>query len=143
MKIAIGSDHAGFDLRHILADHLKQKGFEVIDYGCPEKISVDYPTYGRAVANAIKNGECEMGVLVCGTGCGISLAANRVPGIRAVNPTDALTAEMARRHNNANIISLGARVIGEDTAKMLVDVFFATEFEGGRHARRVDMIDSL
>ena len=143
MKIAIGSDHAGFDLRHVLADYLKEKGYEVVDFGCPEKVSVDYPVYGRAVADAIRRGECEMGVLVCGTGFGISLAANRVPGIRAVNCTDALTARMSRAHNNANIISLGARVIGEDTAKMLLDVFFSTEFEGGRHARRIDLIDSL
>ena len=143
MKIAMGSDHAGFDLRHVLADYLTEKGYEVVDYGCPEKVSVDYPIYGRAVANAIKNGECDMGVLVCGTGFGISLAANRVPGIRAVNCADAYTAQLSRRHNNANIISLGARVIGVDTAKMLVDIFLTTEFEGGRHARRVDLIDSL
>ena len=143
MKIALGSDHAGFDLRLILADYLREKGHEIVDYGCPEKVSVDYPVYGRAVAEAVKRGECERGVLVCGTGFGISLAANRVPGIRAVNCADAFTARMSRRHNDANIISLGARVIGEDTAKMLVDIFLTTEFEGGRHARRVDLIDSL
>lgn len=143
MKIAIGSDHAGFDLRQVLAEHLREAGHEVVDYGCPEKVSVDYPVYGRAVAEAIRRGECEMGVLVCGTGFGISLAANRVPGIRAVNCTDVFTAKLSRQHNNANIISLGARVIGEGTAKLLVDTFFSTEFEGGRHARRVELIDSL
>ena len=143
MKIAIGNDHGGVEMKRHLVEYLTNKGYEVIDYGCPEKVSVDYPVYGRAVAEAVKRGECDMGVLVCGTGFGISLAANRVPGIRAVNCVDASTAQLARRHNNANIISLGARVIGEDTAKMLLDVFFSTEFEGGRHARRVNLIDEL
>ena len=143
MKIAIGSDHAGFDLRHVLQDYLREKGYEVIDYGCPEKVSVDYPVYGRAVAEAVKRGECDMGVLVCGTGFGISLAANRVPGIRAVNCVDAYTAQLARRHNNANVLAFGARVIGIEMAYMIIDNFFDTAFEGGRHARRVAMMDAI
>ena len=115
----------------------------MIDYGTFSKESCDYPVYGHAVGAAVANGEADRGILVCGTGFGISLAANRLPGIRCVNCTDVLTAKMSRLHNDANMISVGARVIGEDTAKLLVDTFLATEHEGGRHARRVALIDSL
>ena len=143
MKIAIGSDHAGYDYRQMLKEHLLSQGHEVVDVGCPDKSKCDYPVYGRKVAFEVQSGRCEMGVAVCGTGFGISLAANRLAGIRCVNCTDALTAKMSRLHNNANMIAVGARVVGEDTAKLLVDTFLATEHEGGRHARRVALIDSL
>ena len=143
MKIAIGSDHAGYDYRQMLIEHLRAQGHEVVDCGCPDKSSCDYPVYGRKTALLVKRGECERGVLVCGTGFGISLAANRLSGIRCVNCTDVLTAKMSRLHNDANMIAVGARVVGEDTAKLLVDTFLATEHEGGRHARRVELIDSL
>jgi len=143
MKIAIGSDHAGYDMRLMLADHLRAQGHEVIDFGCPDRTSCDYPVYGRLAALAVKRGECERGVLVCGTGFGISLAANRIMGIRCVNSTDALTVRLSRQHNDANMIAVGARIVGEDEAKFLVDTFLSTEHEGGRHARRVGLIDSL
>ena len=143
MKIAIGSDHAGYDYRQMLIEHLRAQGHEIVDCGCPDKSSCDYPVYGRKTALKVKSGECEFGVLVCGTGFGISLAANRLAGIRCVNCTDVLTAKMSRQHNNANMIAVGARVVGEDTAKLLVDTFLATGHEGGRHARRVELIDSL
>ena len=116
MKIAIGSDHAGYDYRQMLIEHLRAQGHEVVDCGCPDKSRCENPVYGRKTALLVKRGECERGVLVCGTGFGISLAANRLPGIRCVNCTDVLTAKMSRLHNDANMISVGARVIGEDTA---------------------------
>lgn len=143
MKIAVASDHAGYDLRQVVLGHLRELGHEVVDLGCPDKSSCDYPVYGRKAAIALKAGQCERAVVVCGTGFGISLAANRLEGIRCVNATDALTVRMSRAHNNSNMLALGARVIGEDTAKMLVDVFLETEHEGGRHSRRVALIDSL
>lgn len=143
MKIAIASDHAGYDYRQMLAEHLRAQGHEVVDCGCPGKESCDYPIFGRKAAQLVKSGECERGVLVCGTGFGISLSANRIPGIRCVNCTDVLTAKMSRLHNDANMIAVGARVVGEDTAKLLVDTFLTTPHEGGRHARRVALIDSL
>jgi len=143
MKIAIGSDRAGYDYRRMLISHLEAAGHEIIDCGCEEKVSCDYPVYGRKAARLVKSGACERGVVICGTGFGISLAANRLEGIRCVNCTDVLTVRMARLHNNANMIALGARVIGEDTAKLLVDTFLETPHEGGRHALRVALIDSL
>ncbi len=143
MKIAIGSDHAGYDYRQMLIAHLEAQGHEIIDCGTGDKSSCDYPVYGRKAALVVKSGKCDAGVVICGTGFGISLAANRLMGIRCVNCTDVLTAKMARLHNNANMIAIGARVVGEDTAKLLVDTFLETEHEGGRHARRVDLIDSL
>ena len=143
MKIAIGSDHAGYDYRQMLIEHLRAQGHEVVDCGCPDKSSCDYPVYGRKTALLVKRGECERGVLICGTGFGISLAANRLAGIRCVNATDGLTVRLSRQHNDANMIALGARVIGEDEAKFLVDIFLETEHEGGRHSRRVGLIDSL
>jgi len=144
MKIAFGSDHAGYELRQVLMAYAKEQGYEVIDKGTPDKNSCDYPVYGRAVALAIKNGEAERGVLCCGSGIGISMAANKVEGIRAVVCTDALSAKLSRDHNNANIIAMGERLIGVDTAKMLFDVFMTTPFsEGPRHIKRIEMIDSL
>jgi len=143
MKIAIGSDHAGYDMRLMLKDYLTSLGHTVEDMGCPDKSSCDYPVYGRKVAIGVKNGEFDRGVLICGTGFGISLSANRISGIRCVNATDGLTVRLSRQHNNSNMIALGARIIGEDEAKFLVDIFLNTEHDGGRHSRRVELIDSL
>ena len=142
MKVAFGSDHAGIELKLQLMEHLKEKGYECVDFGNydPNDRGDDYPEPGRKVAEAIRAGECEKGVLICGTGLGISLAANKVPGIRAAVCSEPYTASMAVRHNNCQIVSMGARVVGRELAKMIVDTFFGCEFEGGRHAARVDMI---
>ena len=143
MKIAIGCDHGGYALKLAVKGHLEDKGYEVVDYGCDGPESVDYPIYGERVGRAVAGGECALGVLICGTGIGISLAANRVRGVRAAVCSEPYSAEMTRRHNNANIIAFGARVVGEGTAMTIVDAFLNAEFEGGRHARRVDMIEAI
>jgi len=141
--IAIGSDHAGYAMKQEIIKWLDAHGYEWKDYGTYSTESCDYPVYGEAVARAIAAGECEKGILICGTGIGISLAANKVPGIRAAVCSDAFSAEMCRRHNNAQIIAMGARTIGMGIAEQLVEIFLTTEFEGGRHARRVDLIDNI
>ena len=145
MKIGFGSDHAGIELKLQLMAHLSAQGHECTDYGNydPNDRGDDYPLPGRRVAEAIREGEVEKGVLVCGTGLGISLAANKVPGIRACVCSEPYTASMAVRHNNCQIVSMGARVVGRDLAKMIVDTFFSCEFEGGRHEARVDMISGI
>ncbi len=145
MKIGFGSDHAGIELKLQLMEHLSAQGHECTDYGNydPNDRGDDYPLPGRRVAEAIREGEVEKGVLVCGTGLGISLAANKVPGIRACVCSEPYTASMAVRHNNCQIVSMGARVVGRDLAKMIVDTFFSCEFEGGRHEARVDMISGI
>lgn len=143
MKIAIGCDHGGYALKLAVKKHLEEKGYEVVDYGCHSTESVDYPVYGEKVGRAVAGGECELGVLICGTGIGISLAANRVKGVRAAVCSEPYSAEMTRRHNNANIIAFGARVVGEGTAMTIVDAFLGAQFEGGRHARRVDMLEAI
>lgn len=138
--IALGCDHGGFALKNEIKKHLDELGIEYKDYGTYTEQSCDYPIYGEAVANAVANGECEKGLLFCGTGIGISLAANKVKGIRAVVCSDCFSAEMSRRHNNANILSLGGRVVGTGLAQKIVDIFLNTPFEGGRHERRVNML---
>ena len=143
MKIAIGCDHGGYELKLAVKKHLEEKGYEVVDYGCHSTEPVDYPVYGEKVGRAVAGGECELGVLICGTGIGISLAANRVKGVRAAVCSEPYSAEMTRRHNNANIIAFGARVVGEGTAMTIVDAFLGAKFEGGRHARRVDMLEAI
>lgn len=145
MKIAFGSDHAGIELKLFLMEHLKKQGFECVDYGNydPNERGDNYPEPGRKVAEAIRAGEAERGVLVCGTGLGISLAANKVPGIRACVCSEPYTASMSVRHNNCQIVSVGARVVGRELAAMIVDTFFSSTFEGGRHAMRVDMISQI
>lgn len=143
MKIAFGSDHAGFDYKQALMSHARKLGHEVIDFGTFTKESCDYPVYGHAVATAVSAGEAERGILVCGTGFGISLAANRMKGIRCVNASEELTVKMSRHHNNSNILSIGARVVGSDKALSLMDTFLNEEFDGDRHQRRIDLIDSL
>lgn len=141
MKVAFGCDHGGFWMKEEIIAHLKSKGFEVVDFGTNSAESTDYPIYGKLVGEAVAAGECELGVLICGTGVGISLAANKVPGIRAACCSDAFTARLCRMHNAANIIAFGGRVVGVGTAKLLLDEFFGAEVDPApRHHRRVDMI---
>ncbi len=141
MKVGFGCDHVAIELKNIVMDHLKEKGYECIDFGTHDPdVRVNYPEYGLKVAEALMRGEIDKGVLICGTGVGISLAANKVPGIRAAVCSEPYTARLTVQHNNANIIAMGARVIGSETAKMIVDEFFSAEFEGGRHADRVQVI---
>ena len=140
MKIGIGNDHSAVELKAEIIGFLKEKGYEIVDFGTNSTESCDYPIYGEKVARAVAAGEVEKGILICGTGLGISLAANKVEGIRAVVCSEPFTAKMSRAHNNCNILALGARVVGAELAKMIVDTWLSTEFEGGRHQRRVDMI---
>ena len=141
--IAIGCDHGGFNLKQEVMKHLTEKGLEYKDYGTYNTDSCDYPIYAEAVANAVVSGECDRGILICGTGIGISIAANKVKGVRAALCGDCFSAEMTRRHNDANILAMGERVLGPGLALKIVDTFLDTEFEGGRHARRVDLISAL
>ena len=143
MKIAIGCDHGGLEHKNAIAEHLKERGFEVCDFGIYEQVSVDYPEIALKVANSVAGGENELGILVCGTGIGMSLAANKVKGIRAAAVSEHFSAKYTRLHNNSNILCLGGRVIGVGTALELADLFVDTEFEGGRHQRRVDMISEI
>lgn len=141
--IAVGSDHGGFALKREIIKHLEERGLEYKDYGTYTEDSCDYPVFGEAVARAVAGGECDRGILICGTGIGISIAANKVKGIRAAVCGDCFSAEYARRHNDANILALGARVIGPGLALKITDVFLDAEAEGGRHARRVEMISKI
>ena len=141
--IAIGSDHGGFELKNEIKKHLESRGFEVKDFGAYTKDSVDYPDIAEAVCKPVANGEFEFGVLVCGTGIGISIAANKIDGIRAALCADVYSAAMCRRHNNANILCLGGRVTGPELAFMIVDTYLREEFEGDRHQRRIDKITAL
>ncbi len=143
MKIAIGCDHAGFQYKEIVKKHLQEKGFEVLDKGTYSEERVDYPVYGEAVANAVASGEADKGIVICGTGIGISIAANKVKGIRAALCTNEYMARMARKHNDANILAFGARVLGIDVVLGIVDEFFSTDFEGGRHEKRVNLIKEI
>ena len=143
MKIAIGCDHGGFEHKNAIAEHLKERGFEVTDFGIDENKSVDYPEIALKVANSVVSGENTLGILVCGTGIGMSMAANKVNGIRAAAVSDHFSAKYTRLHNNANILCLGGRVIGIGTALELADLFVDTEFEGGRHQKRIDMITEI
>ena len=140
MRIAFAADHAGRALKDALAARAREAGHDVADLGTHGDESVDYPDFGERLARAVANGDAETGVLVCGTGIGISIAANRVPGVRAAVVHDEFTARMARLHNDANVLCLGARVVGPGVAEAALDTFLATEFEGGRHARRVEKL---
>lgn len=143
MKIAIGSDHAGFDLKESLKKHLEERGFEVQDFGAADKSSCHYPVFAEKVARSVAVGENERGILVCGTGIGMSMAANKICGIRAAAVSDCFTAKATRMHNDANVLCLGERTVGPGLAAMIVDLFVDTPFEGGRHQTRVDMISAL
>lgn len=141
--IAIGSDHGGFELKELVIAHLKEKGMEVKDVGCFDKSSCDYPEFGRAVAQAVAAGECEKGIVICTTGIGISITANKVKGIRAALCTDPLMAKLTRLHNNSNVLALGAGIVGPNLALEIVDIFFETDFSGDeRHQRRIDGIEA-
>ena len=139
--IAIASDHAGVGLKTDLCQRLKSLGIEIEDLGPNEITSVDYPDYAHLLARAVSDGRIERGILVCGTGIGMSMAANRHPGVRAALCHDAYTTEMARRHNNANVLCIGARAIGGGVAEQIVQIFVETDFEGGRHQRRIGKIE--
>ncbi|MBQ2667595.1 MAG: ribose 5-phosphate isomerase B [Clostridia bacterium] len=141
--IAIGCDHGGFALKEAVKKHLEAKGIEVKDFGCYSTDSVDYAVHAAKVAHCVADGEAEYGVLVCSTGIGISMAANKVKGIRAALCCDTHAAEMTRRHNNANILCMGGLVISEEMGLNIVDTFLSFEFEGGRHQRRVDQIAAI
>ena len=139
--IALGSDHGGFDLKETVKAYLDKENIPYKDFGCPNKESCDYPIFGRAAAEAVASGECEKGIVICTTGIGISIAANKVKGVRCALCSDTLSAEMTRRHNDANMLAMGAGMIGKNLAERIVEVFLNTEFEGGRHARRVGLIE--
>ncbi|MGN1481220.1 ribose 5-phosphate isomerase B [Porcipelethomonas sp.] len=140
--IAIGCDHAGYELKKEIIKHLTEKGYELLDIGCNGE-SCDYPVIAKEVADNILNKKCDLGILICGTGAGMSIAANKVHGIRAALCSDYYTAKYTRLHNNSNVLCLGARTIGMGSAMELVDVFLTTEFEGGRHQRRIDLITEI
>lgn len=142
-RIAIAADHGGFDLKAIIIGYLQEEGYEVINLGTDSADSVDYPEYGKKCGEAVMAGEADCGIIICGTGIGISIAANKVKGVRAALCTNEYMAEMCRRHNNANVLAMGARVIGSELAKSIVKRFLSTEFEGGRHERRVNLISAI
>ena len=142
-RVAIGSDHAGFALKGELAEQLATLGYEVNDLGTHSEDRVDYPDFGAAVAAEVAEGRADFGVCICGSGLGIAMAANKVPGVRAAPLHDATSARLAREHNDANVACFGARLIGPETAKEALGAFCATDFEGGRHAPRVQKLDSL
>ena len=143
MKIAIGCDHGGYLLKQDILIWLEEHDIDFEDVGCFSTESVDYPIYGEKVARLVASGACEKGIVICTTGIGISIAANKVKGIRCAHCTDSLSAEMTRRHNDANILAMGARVLGPGLALKIVDTFLKFDFEGGRHQRRIDQIADI
>ncbi|MBC1318930.1 ribose 5-phosphate isomerase B [Listeria welshimeri] len=143
MKIAIGNDHVGIELKPIIIQFLKELGHEVEDFGAFTNERTDYPKYGKKVAENVAAGKADLGILICGTGVGISIAANKVKGIRAVVCSEPYSAKLSREHNNTNILAFGSRVIGSEMAKMIVQNWLEAEFEGGRHQNRVTMIAGI
>ena len=143
MKLALGCDHGGYPLMQEVKKHLDEKGIAYTDFGTYSEESCDYPDFAEKAANAVKSGACDFGILICGTGIGISISANKIHGIRAALCSDSYSAEMTRRHNNANMLAMGARVIGVGQALKIVDTFLSTDFEGGRHERRIEKITAL
>jgi ribose 5-phosphate isomerase B len=139
LKVAIGCDHGGIDLKKDIIAVLRELGHEVEDQGCDSADSVDYPNFAKTVSTLVKEGECERGILICGTGIGMSMAANRIPGIRAALCHEMFSARMSREHNDANILCLGARVTGPGLAQEIVRTWMTSDFSGGRHQRRIDM----
>lgn len=140
MKIAIGNDHTAIEMKNEIKAHLEERGFEVLDLGTNTAESCDYPVYGEKVGRAVVLGEADLGIAICGTGVGISLAANKVKGVRACVCSEPYTAKLSRMHNDSNVLAFGARVIGIEMAKMITDTWLDARFEGGRHQRRVDMV---
>ena len=143
MKISMGCDHGGYALKEHIKGYLEGLGHTVTDCGCDSTASVDYPVFGRAAAEQVASGACEAGIVICTTGIGISITANKVKGVRCALCSEPLSAEMTRRHNNANMLAMGAGMVGKNMAERIVDTFLSTEFEGGRHQRRVDLISEL
>lgn len=143
MKIAIGSDHVGIELKPIIIDYLKELGHEVEDFGTYSSERTDYPIYGKKVAEEVVSGNFDCGILICGTGVGISIAANKVKGIRAVVCSEPYSAKLSKEHNNTNILAFGSRVVGSELAKMIVKEWLDAKFEGGRHENRVKMISQI
>ncbi len=143
LKIAFGSDHIGFGLKKEIMDYLTQKGHTCFDFGTYDEKRTSYPIHARATCRAVVTGEYDLGILICGTGVGMSISANKVHGIRAVVCSEPYSAALSRQHNNTNVLALGARVVGVELAKMIVDNWLAAEFEGGRHQERVDMITEI
>lgn len=143
MKIAIGCDHAAYELKEKVKARMAAAGHEMIDVGTDSTESVDYPKYGHAVGRLVASGEVERGIAICGSGIGISIACNKVPGVRAALCTSTEMAEMCRRHNNANVICMGARMISEELAYAMIDTWMTTEFEGGKHERRINELDDI
>lgn len=143
MKIGIGSDHGGFELKEYIKEFLEEQKVEYVDYGTNSNESVDYPDFGRVVSEAVVNKEVDRGIVVCGTGIGISIAANKVKGIRCALCSDTYSAKMSRQHNNANVLALGGRVLGRDLAIEIVKTWLENEFEGGRHERRINKIGEI
>lgn len=143
MRIGIGNDHVAIELKNTIKEHLEQQGYEVVDFGTNSPERFDYPISGYKVGEAVASGDVDLGVLICGTGVGISLAANKVHGIRACVCSDPYSAKLSREHNNTNIVAFGARVVGPELAKMIVDEWLSATFEGGRHQRRIDMLAEI
>jgi len=143
MIISMGCDHGGYLLKEHIKKYLADKGHEIRDFGCNSLESCDYPQFGAAAARAVADGSCEKGIVICTTGIGVSISANKIKGIRCALCSEPLSAEMTRRHNNANMLAMGAGMTGSNMAERIVDTFLTTEFEGGRHQRRVDGISAL
>ena len=143
MRIAIASDHGGFELKEIVKAHLEERGLEALDLGTHSDASVDYPVYGKACGEAVVNGEADCGIVVCGTGIGISIAANKVKGVRCGLCTSVEMAQLTKQHNNANVLALGGRTTAPELALQIVDAWLDTDFEGGRHERRTNMLDEM
>lgn len=141
MKIALGADHGGFQLKNEILNYLKDKDYELVDFGTNSAESVDYPDFAKKVANSVASGECDLGVLVCTTGIGISISANKVHGIRAAACHNEDSAKFSRLHNNANVICMGQKYVGKELASKMVQLFIDTQFEGGRHQRRVSKME--
>lgn len=143
MKIAIGNDHTAVELKNAIKEFVEEKGYEVIDYGTNDTASCDYPVYGEKVGRAVADKEADLGIAICGTGVGISLAAGKVKGIRACVCSEPYTAKLSRMHNDSNVLCFGARVVGVEMAKMITEEWLDAQYQGGRHQRRVDMIAEI
>ncbi len=143
MKISLGCDHAAYEYKEQIAEFLKKKGYEVEDFGTYSPESCDYPVYAKAAAEAVASGDCDFGIIMCGTGIGMSITANKINGIRSANCISEEMAALAREHNNANVLNFGARLVSIETAKRITEVFLSTDFAGGRHERRVELIHKL